>query len=76
MPKVIKRAPGLLVLKPAPEYLHAQQCKDKDEEDEQDEEGANGGYRVHEALNEVTHRGPVPRCRAKGQCKKKYIIDT
>lgn len=41
-------------------YLHAQQRKDEDEKEENDEEGVDRRDGVHQGLDKVAHRGPVP----------------
>ena len=44
----------------AAEDLHAEEGEDEDEEEEDDEERGNGRDRVHQRLDQVPHRRPVP----------------
>ena len=46
---------------PATKDLHAEEGKDEDEEHEEDQQGNNGGDRVHQGLDKVTHGRPVSR---------------
>ena len=57
--EVVKCTTGLFVLEATAENLHPQKCKNENKENEEYEEGIDGCYGVNQALNQITHGGPV-----------------
>lgn len=48
------------VVLPATEELHAEECKDNDEEEKEENEGDDGFHGVHQRDDQVSQRRPVP----------------
>lgn len=68
-PVVLRRTVQYVIITvPATKELHAQECKNNDEEEEEKNKRYDGLHGVHQRDNQVPERRPVPL-----QCKKDQV---